>query len=59
MPEAIILEIIRQLITHGPEIVIKIADMMDGKKDITVEDIRSCMITKLPEDYFHSTGDFK
>lgn len=52
MQDAIVIEIIRQLLTYGPGILNEIVKMMDMQEDITVDDIRALKIDKEPEQYF-------
>lgn len=53
MQDAIVIEIIKQLLTYGPSVVTEIASMMEAKEDITVDDIRALKIDKDPETYFN------
>lgn len=52
MNEAIVLEIIKQLLVYGPGILDKIVKIKNEKKDLTVDDIRALKINKKPEEYF-------
>lgn len=52
MQDAIVIEIIKQLLTFGPGILNEIVSMMETKEDLTVDDIRALKIDKDPEQYF-------